>query len=265
MSLRKAAHMLIRRRTLALTVLILGVAAATALAANVTGDGTLVGSTGPDNIAAGNGNDTIWGLGTPNKTTDNISAGYGNDQIDAGGHCTGVAPGDYPHGLPQSGACGHGPTPPNCGTANISVAGGGQNGGDDTIYGNCGPNDISISKGQGDGTIYSYGGPNNIAVNNGNWVIDLSKDTAGSNVSTGTGDDFVYAQNGQADTISCGSRNTIVYVDKHDKPSRTCTVKTSPQPASDVRSAAARHTARAHKSSKRHSKKAHAKRARHHG
>src|ERR1700752_3352440 len=55
------------RRTRAVVVLLaasaLLIGAATALAANIQGDGTLVGSTGNDNINAGNGNDTIYGGG----------------------------------------------------------------------------------------------------------------------------------------------------------------------------------------------------------
>ena len=55
------------RRTRAIVVVLVAsallIGAATALAANVQGDGTLVGSTGNDNINAGNGNDQIWGLG----------------------------------------------------------------------------------------------------------------------------------------------------------------------------------------------------------
>ena len=221
--------MSMKRKAVVLATLILGVTAATALAANVSGDGTLVGSTGPDNIAAGNGDDIVWGLGTPNGTTDNISVGTGNDQIDAGGHCMGVAPGDYPHGLPGSGSCEHGPTPPNCGAANISIPGG--SGGDDTVYGNCGPNNISnAGKGQGNSHFYLYGGPNNVSVNNGDDTIDLSHEKAGpNNISTGTGNDVVYAQNGVVDNITCGSKATIVYADHIDNAPKPCTVRyTSP-------------------------------------
>jgi hypothetical protein len=237
MTWRKAAHLLVQRRTLALTAVIFGVAAATALAANVTGDGTLVGSTGPDNIAAGNGNDTIFGLGTPNGTTDNIAAGTGSDVIDGGGHCTGVAPGDYPNGLNQSGACEDGQTAPNCGQENISAGSGA-----DTIMGDCGPNNISVGNGQD--KIYAPGGPNNIRVGNGLDVIDLSQETAGPNqIITGTGSVRVYAQNGQVDHIVCGSKATVVYVDSHDITSKNCTVRKSPQPDRDTW-AARRHTAR---------------------
>src|ERR1700726_590720 len=74
------------------------IVAATALAASVTGDGTLIGTTGNDNINAGNGNDTVYGLGG----LDSINAGNGNDVIDGNGKCPpGVKSGDYPHGLPN--------------------------------------------------------------------------------------------------------------------------------------------------------------------
>jgi hypothetical protein len=240
MSLRKAGRMSMKSKAVVLATLILGVTAATALAANVSGDGTLVGSTGPDNIAAGGAsNDIVWGLGTTTGTTDTISAGGGAyDMVDGGGHCTGVGPGDYPGGLPNSGSCEHGPTPPNCGTENISVGGGHS----DMVFGNCGPNTISVGSGSND-TVTAYGGPNNISVGgsgNGD-VIDLSHETAGpNNISTGKGSEVVYAQNGQVDNLTCGSKLTVVYVDSKDK-TKNCTVRTSPQPARDVMTAV-RHT-----------------------
>ena len=223
MPLRKAARMSMKRKAVVLAVLILGVTAATALAANVTGDGTLVGSTGPDNITAGNQMDIVWGLGTPNGTADNISAGNGKDEIDGGGHCTGVAPGDYPRGLPGSGSCEHGPTPPNCGTENIT-AGSAM----DTVWGNCGPNNITL--GSGSDTVYLYGGPNTVTVGNGPDTIDASHETTGPNtITTGSASDVVYAQNGVVDIINCGSSKTTVYADKIDQPSKKCTVRyTSP-------------------------------------
>ena len=219
MPLRKAARMSMKRKAVVLAVLILGVTAASALAANVSGDGTLVGSTGPDNITAGNQKDIVWGLGTPNGTTDNISAGNAMDTIDGGGHCTGVAPGDYRNGLPGSGSCEDGPTPPNCGTENISAGSG-----SDTVFGNCGPNNIAL--GSGKDAVYLYGGPNTVTVGNGPDTIDASHETTGPNtITTGSASDVVYAQNGVVDIINCGSSSTIVYADKIDKPSKKCTVR----------------------------------------
>jgi hypothetical protein len=252
--------MSLKARAVVLAVLVLGVGATSALAATVSGDGVLVGSTGPDTITAGNGNDTVWGLGTPDGTTDNITVGKGNDQIDAGGHCKYVDPGDYPNGLHGSGSCGHGTTPPNCGTANITMPGG--SGADDTVYGNCGPNNISDGgRGQGNDYFYLYGGPNNVTVSNGNDTIDLSGETAGPNyITTGTGSDLVYAQNNQTDNVTCGSKATIVYVDQYDTTSKNCTRRTS-SPTGDVwRPAhlAAHKTIKAHKAKKaRKARKAH--------
>jgi Ca2+-binding RTX toxin-like protein len=238
-----------RAVVIAIAMLVVGATATVALAANLSGDGTLVGTTGNDNIAAGNGDDTVWGLGG----SDNISAGNGNDVIDAGGKCPpGVTSGVYPHGLPGGQYCQHGPGG-KCGTVNIAVAGGGSNGGDDTIWGNCGPNNITVGAGMGNDTIYGYGGPNNISVGNGDDKIYAYDTSGGSTIKTGTGNDFVYAQNGKVDTITCGSKATSVYADRIDKVSSSCTVKYASH-ARDLKKASTKRT-RHHARKARHTRK----------
>jgi Ca2+-binding RTX toxin-like protein len=201
-------------------VLVLGVG--TAFAANLSGDGTFVGTSGNDNINAANGNDTIYGLGG----SDSINAGTGNDLIDAGGSCpAGVAKGTrYPNGLPNGQYCEDGPVTP-CGSDSINAGSG-----SDVIWGNCGTNAISV--GSGKDTVYGYG-KGTINVGNGNDTI-YAYDTAGAySIRTGTGTDTVFAQNKVVDTINCGSTHTTVYADKNDKTSG-CTVKTTAPPANSL-------------------------------
>jgi Ca2+-binding RTX toxin-like protein len=216
--------MAMKKRALVLGALLLVLAAAPALAATVTGDGTLVGTTGNDTIAAGNGNDQIWGLGG----YDTISAGNGNDVIDANGKCPpGVKSGDYPNGLPSSEYCEHHWVP---GSKDTIAAGGG----DDTIFGGGGPNTISV--GGGDDTI--YGGPigDTISAGNGDdhiW-LGFGPSYTGSKVSTGSGDDVIHAQNGVKDTISCAKGNgTTVYADRSDVISGCAHVIYAPDPSPD--------------------------------
>ena len=211
-----------RTRSLVLTALtaaVLLVAAATALAVNVQGDGTLVGTTGNDSINAGNGNDTIWGLGGQ----DSINAGNGNDVIDANGKCPpGIHSGDYPNGLPGGAYCEHGVIPGNNG-ANINAGNG-----NDTVYGGGGHNSINV--GNGNDTI--FGGPIGDSINanggkNSTDVIHLGAG-GGNNVSTGQGTTTVFAQNGHVDNIACHG-NTTVYADHVDHTSNcTKVIFTSP-------------------------------------
>jgi Ca2+-binding RTX toxin-like protein len=210
-------HTAVLFRTLVVALVAFGVVAAVALAANLSGDGTIVGTNGNDNINAGNGNDTIWGLGG----SDSINAGNGSDVIDGGGSCPpGVTSGVYPSGLPGGAYCEHGPVKP-CGSDNINAGNG-----NDTIWGNCGVNNINV--GSGTDTVYAYGGPNSINVGNGSDTVYLYDTSGASALSTGSGKDVVYAQNGVVDTINCGSKNTTVYADKNDKTSNCTVLYTSP-------------------------------------
>lgn len=209
-----------RLGVLLLTLAVMAFTATAALAAAVSGDGTLVGSTGNDTITAGKGNDIVWGRGG----SDTITAGKGNDVIDGGGSCpAGLAAGDYPNGLPGTDYCQHGPFG-TFGTDNITAGDG-----NDTVYGNGGPNNITIgtSKGQGDDTVFAYGGPNNVTiVSNGNDTINAY---GTGNYSVGTGDNTINAQYHLSGyTISCGSKATIVNLAKgsSNSISSKCTVKT---------------------------------------
>lgn len=188
------------RRAIAIAPLIVALGASGAVAANLSGDGTIVGTTGSDNLAAGNQNDTIWGLGGQ----DSISAGNGNDTIDGNGKCgPGVAAGVYPNGLPSTKYCQHGPIPGSGNGDNISAGNG-----NDVVYGGGGPNNISV----GSGTDTVYAGPST------------------NNISVGSGGGTIYAQNGHTDNISCGSKNSYtVYADRNDNVKGCKSVKyTSP-------------------------------------
>jgi hypothetical protein len=205
-----------------LAVLLLTVGVASALAAAVSGDGTLVGSTGNDAIAAGNSSDTIWGLGG----NDTISAGNGDDTIYAGGTCPpGLKAGDYPNGLPSADYCQNNN---DQGNDTISVGNG-----NDTIYGDLGTNTISV--GAGTDTIHAGSGLETISVAAG-------------------GSGTIFAQNdaqpGQADHITCPKNNGYtVYADKSDVVKGCQTVKLTPPPAQDRLSSA--HHKRTHQRQRR--------------
>ena len=226
----------VRARALPIAVAVLAATATAALAANISGDGTLVGTTGNDNITAGNGNDTVWGLGG----SDNIKAGHGNDVIDGGGACpAGLKSGDYPNGLPSTSYCQHGPHG-TCGADNISIAAGS---GNDTVWGNCGPNNISIGAGQGNDTVYGYGGPNNITVGSGDDTIYLYDTSGASNLTTGVGEKnggggTIYAQSGQADQITCDGKNSYVVYASHKDTVKGCQTVKFTSPARDARNRA---------------------------
>jgi Ca2+-binding RTX toxin-like protein len=231
MFLCDAQRILRKRVILGATALILALAAVPALAVNLSGDGTIVGTTGNDNLSAGNNNDTVWGLGGK----DVISAGNGNDVIDANGKCPpGLKSGVYPNGLPSGVYCEHGQIP---GSSDTISAGNGN----DTIYGGGGPN--TISAGRGNDTI--YGGPigDTIAVglnSQGNDVVflGLGPHYAGSSLATGYGDDVIHAQNGVKDTISCQRGNgTKVYADRVDsvKGCQTVIFSADPNPGPNPR------------------------------
>ncbi len=202
---------------------LLALLATVALAANLNGDGTLVGTSGNDNINAGNSNDTIYGLGG----SDSINAGNGNDLVDAGGACPkGLASGVYPHGLPNGEYCEDGPVSP-CGSDNINVGNG-----NDTVWGNCGTNSINV--GGGKDTVYGYG-KGTINIGDGSDTVYLYDTSGAYSLSTGNGTDTVYAQNGVVDTINCASKNTTVYADKNDKTSNCTVILTKPPANSALR------------------------------
>ena len=212
MVMRNAIRMLANRKTLGLTLLILAVAAATALAATLSGDGTLVGTNGNDNLTAGNGDDIVWGL----AGSDTINAGNGNDMIDGDGQCPPEDQGKvFPSGIPGTNQCEHGHQDQNGQHDTISAGNG-----DDTVFGGGGRNAITV--GGGDDTI--YGGPIGDAItaglgSQGNDKIYLGNGPSytGSTVATGQGDDVIHAQNGVKDTISCQRGNgTTVYADHAD-------------------------------------------------
>ena len=179
-------------------------------AVTVTGTGTLVGSTGNDTITAGGSPVTIWGLGG----SDNITAGGGMDVIDGGGTCPpGLAPGDYPNGLPGTNYCQHGPSG-TFGTDTITAGGG-----EDTVFAFGGPNIVTV--GNGEDTIFAYG--------TGIYT-------------TGTGRDTINAQFSTHDTITCGSKHSTVFAVKDGGDTITnCTVKfVSQQPVPGQSSSARR-------------------------
>lgn len=211
---------------LILALVVMAFTAALASAANVSGDGTLVGSTGNDNIKAGDKSDTIWGRGG----SDSIVAGTGSDVIDGGGSCPpGLAPGDYPNGLPSSDYCEHGPSG-IFGTDTIKAGSG-----SDTVYGNGGANDITL--GDGSDVVFAYGGPNNVKVGNGSDTIYAY---GTGDYTTGRGRDTIFAQFSTHDVIKCGSSHTTVdTVRGANSISRTCTVKfVAPEPVPGQRAGA---------------------------
>jgi Ca2+-binding RTX toxin-like protein len=222
---RRPIEVLVKRKVVGLTLLILALTAGTALAATVSGDGTLVGTTGNDTLNAGMGNDTLWGL----SGSDTLNAGNGNDMIDAGGNCNTNDQGqDFPHGIPGTNQCSHGNGQGQQGDRDTVNAGNGN----DTIYGGGGHN--TINAGSGGDTI--YGGPLgdtiNLARGNSNDTINLcgtvntgvacSISYSGStvNLSSGAISGVVYANNGKKDTINCFGSPATVYADKIDTVNR---------------------------------------------
>jgi Ca2+-binding RTX toxin-like protein len=206
--------------------LVAALLASIALAANINGDGTLIGTSHSDSIQAGAGNDTVFGLGG----NDSIQAGNGNDHIDLDGSCpAGVNSGVYPNGLPAGEYCEDGPIAGSgaqvvqAGSGNDVVWGGGGfntiqlGNGADTVYG--GPVGNSIMVGNGADTVWAGGGPDTIQI--------------------GTGYSNVYAQNGVKDTIQCTPSNTpnhtTVYADHIDVIKGKCfQVLFTPQPSKDA-------------------------------
>jgi len=186
----------VKRRVAVIAIAAAVGAAPAALAASLSGDGTIVGTSGQDSITAGNGDDTIWGLGGG----DHIKAGNGNDVIDADGNCPpGVGSGVYPDGLPAGEYCEHGPFAESA-TATISAGNG-----NDVVYGGGGPNNIKL--GNGADTVYGGLRTDNIAVGRG---IDFIQNGAGPDtIKTGAhGGGTIYANNGKRDFVTCATPNS---------------------------------------------------------
>jgi Ca2+-binding RTX toxin-like protein len=224
--LLKARRRLGKPSVLLLTSVILGVSAASAIAASITnphssGNWTIIGTTGSDQISGGNANNTIIGLGG----NDTISVGTGNNVIEGDGACsTGQDsitpfPGNAVYCTIHQITSSHTDTISAGSGSNIIAGGGYQN----TISVGSGPNTIyaggshsnTVSAGNGANTIVGGSGPNTISVGNGNDTIFAGggPDT----ISTGTGGGTIYAQNGQIDHITCASSNSYtVYADKSD-------------------------------------------------
>jgi hypothetical protein len=215
-----------RRRTSVLMAVVLAVGlclgASSALAANLSGDGTLIGTSGNDNLTAKNAaGDAIWGLGG----NDTLNAGNGSkDVIDGGGACpAGLGSGVYSK-LPAGDYCQHGPVAP-CGVDNISVG----SGSGDVIYGNCGQN--SIAGNGGSYTVYGYGTSDNITLSgNGSDVVYAY---APGNVNVGNGTNIVFDNYGAQNTVNCGSKKTTVYATSGNKTgvSSACTLVLTSQQA----------------------------------
>jgi Ca2+-binding RTX toxin-like protein len=278
-----------KRRVLGLATLILAVAAGSALAATITGNGTLVGSPGNDTISTKGGNDVIYGEAGSDTIT--LNGTQGNNMVDGDGSCQNgqgqnLPPGVYPNPLTGSAVCEHGnqDAPGQQDTisenpesmANDIVMGGASSNvvtlanGDDQVYmpakefgnntitvgaGNDtidgGPNADTIFAGSGNDIVNGGGGNDKITVQNGNDRIYLG---SGKNtVTTGTGSDIVYAyQSGDTtnvDTITCGSVNTKVYANKQDVTSKKCQ-RIPGAPAADP--SATTHRTRATKASRKH-------------
>jgi hypothetical protein len=203
MSMLAVSRRVVQRRSASVVLavaLLLVVGVSAAFAANLSGDGVLVGTSGNDNLTALNASgDMIWGLGG----NDTLNAGNGNnDVVDGGGSCPpGLKSGVYPQ-LPAGEYCEHGPVAP-CGVDNMSI-GAGSN---DVIYGNCGQN--SIAGNGGSYTVYGYGTNDNISLSgSGNDVVYVY---APGNINVGSGTNVVYDNYGASPNINCGSSKTMVY------------------------------------------------------
>jgi hypothetical protein len=218
---RRPIEVLVSRKVVAITVAILALTAGVALAASVSGNGTLVGTPGSDTINAGNADDTVWGLGAPAGGSDTINAGNGNDQIDAGGNCPMNDQGqDFPNGLPGTDKCEHGNQQGQNGQSTINVGRG-----NNTVWGAGGHNTINV----GAGTNTIYAGPMGDVINtgsNGNetvWLCGtitalpcLSGSADSTTVNFGTSDaGGIHANNGHKDTINCKQDGSMmVWADK---------------------------------------------------
>jgi Ca2+-binding RTX toxin-like protein len=206
-----------------------------AFAVSVSGDGTLIGSSGSDTLSAGDQNDIIFGLGGQ----DFIKAGNGNDVIDGDGKCpAGIAAGDYPHGLPGGSYCQHGPIPGDPG--DFITAGEGN----DIVYGGGGPNTTKL----GNGTDTVYGGPKSNNINVGDGPDTIHAGGGPDTIKTGSGTGTIYAQNGASDNITCSPGNHYtVYADKIDTVKACFKVLYTPPPAGDKATSRRSHHKRSHR------------------
>jgi Ca2+-binding RTX toxin-like protein len=207
---RRTARIVVSRKAVALSVVVFAVSASTAVAIQLQGDGGFVGTSGPDEIVMGNGNDTAFGQGGG----DQIQAGNGNDSIDADGRCT-VPPGPYPNGIPGSASCEHGVIPTDGPGAKIEAGDG-----SDTVFGGGGSNRIEL----GSGADTVFGGPHNDHIqtaDGGTATIWLG---AGANTVAlgavkhgGTSVVHAFIQGDTArDQIQCNGGNSTVFANNQD-------------------------------------------------
>lgn len=210
MTSAQAARKSATRRALALALAVAALGGGTALAATISGDGTLIGTNSADTIKAGQGNDTVYGL----LGADTITAGNGNDVIDGDGQCMA--------GSSSANYCshGHGIGDGTGGKGDTITTGNGNN----RIYGGGGQNTISV----GTGSNLILGGPISDTIyagpagsDGGNAVyLDYNDNGAsytGSTVYVALGQDYIYARNGKPDKIVCPPGNqTTVYADTVD-------------------------------------------------
>ena len=271
-SLRKAVQMLVKRRTLALTMLILAVTAGTALAVTLTGDGTLIGTNGPDTLNLGGGNDTAWGLA--GSDTINATNPSGSGTL----HGDGICPQNDQGTIQPPGstvACEEDQNQDQQGQQDVFNVGSGNY----TMVGGGATNTYNVSPIAASTTDVFWGGR---AVNTfnmgmdhkaygGNFTVHLCG-TGGTepaclpgttntvNLDPGaTG--VVYAVNGQRDTINCKTPNTVtVYADQKDQVNGCAYVHRGSQRSRDAGTAkhlAKRSTHKAKKSTHKAKKHAH--------
>jgi Ca2+-binding RTX toxin-like protein len=232
----------VNKKVFLLTAAVFVVAAGSAVAMAMSGDGSFVGTSGPDQIAMGNADDFVYGQGG----ADTISAGNGNDTINGDGNCGAQMPGPYPNGIPSSPGCENGQGDGGNGQGqnplDVNSPAGDPNPGQEPP----GPGD-TISAGNGDDTVYGGGGlSNHISVGQGNDLIyggpyndQISTGPGGqATIWLGPGANMVsvgrvakgswstvhayIAGDTAVDTISCGGGNVTVYANSQDKVSKGC-------------------------------------------
>lgn len=269
MSLRR----FVNKKALLLTVVVFAAAASTAVAMSLSGDGTIVGSSGPDQINAGNGMDKVYGQGG----ADIINVGNGGSAsdpniVDGDGNCGTQAPGVYPNGLNSTTGCEDGQGQNGDGNPGQQGPGPGDQinvgNGDNTVFGGAGMKN-QINVGQGSDTI--YGGPNNDVINTGSggqatiWLGPGANTVNLGRVAKGASSvvHAYIAGDTAVDTITCNGGNSTVFKNSQDviTNSKMCgTVMVGSGGHMNwlgARDLARAHSSRAHKRSKRHAKRAH--------